>query len=397
MGLFTLSFILLIQMLFTQADNIAGAISLGLLFKFVMLLMPSLLVLTIPMSIVTGVLLGIGRMTVDSEIKAFRTHGVNLFRVFAPVLILGVLASAFCLANSLYFAPKLLNHSMRLIKQLKYELINNLEPGRFEDRLSSKGAEIVLYFADKDPENGELKDVYLLIEGEPDELDSAVDNRQKTLFLASRGRLETPLEFLDDKDEEKTEEEEEQAVDKLIHLELFNGTIHFMQGRDDPRYGIIRFDELSQDFFMEQEENSRRKTMPAFTLDQINRRINKQRKEDRKDGVPRFEEDGTPLFNKDVQYLIAEKYQRISISLACICFVLMGVPLAIYVKPSGTSIGVGVAFGLIMVFYGLMHYGVVLTRQTRGWQPEFGPFIIILPNIILTILGALLLYRTVRR
>ena len=62
-----------------------------------------------------GVLLGIGRMTVDSEIKAFRTHGVNLLPVFSPIILGGFLAFLLVLYNSLFLGPQMLTRSFVLL------------------------------------------------------------------------------------------------------------------------------------------------------------------------------------------------------------------------------------------------------------------------------------------
>ena len=97
------------------------------------------------------------------------------------------------------------------------------------------------------------------------------------------------------------------------------------------------------------------------------------------------------------QRLLAEMFQRLSIPLACLSFVLIGLPLSIYVRPSGKAIGVGIAFGLIMVYYVVMHYGAGLTRQTTGIGPEIGPYVIFLPNVVLTLIGGVLLYRAAHR
>jgi len=56
-----------------------------LLFYF----MPRVLVMTIPMAILLGVLVGVGRMSTDSEVIALRASGISYWKVLAPVLTLG--------------------------------------------------------------------------------------------------------------------------------------------------------------------------------------------------------------------------------------------------------------------------------------------------------------------
>src|SRR5205809_7787179 len=52
--------------------------------------LPRMLEMTIPMAILLGVLVGIGRLSTDSEIVALRASGVSYWKVLAPVLTLGV-------------------------------------------------------------------------------------------------------------------------------------------------------------------------------------------------------------------------------------------------------------------------------------------------------------------
>ncbi|MFP4380307.1 MAG: LptF/LptG family permease [Candidatus Sumerlaeia bacterium] len=394
MSMMTLTFVLLIQMLFQRATDLAGAISFDLLLRFIWYILPTLFVLTVPMSILTGVLLGIGRMTVDSEVRVFRTHGVNLFRVFLPVLVLGFLIAGFSLFNGLYWAPGQMQKGLALVDELKYQLVNALEPGRFEDRLSTKGAEVVLYFEEKDQESGRLKNVYLSIKGMPSARERGGQNAQrteedeqmKTLFLASSGRIRLPF------DPKAESEEDHKAI-----LELYNGSVHFMRDREDDRYGILKFDKLKQEFNLDEEGQSRSSLVSLYKLNELNEAIEKELAKDREENRPLFNEEGQRLYNKDVQFMRAEIYQRFSISLACICFVLIGLPLAIYIRPSGKSVGVAIAFCLLAAYYGVMHYGVILTRQKVGLSPEIGPYLIFAPNVILALVGGFMFYRTVHR
>jgi lipopolysaccharide export LptBFGC system permease protein LptF len=91
-------------------------------------------------------------------------------------------------------------------------------------------------------------------------------------------------------------------------------------------------------------------------------------------------------------------YKRISLSLATFCFVLIGLPLAIFVKPSGKAFGISIAFGLLLAYYGFMQFGIVLSRQDNLLHGiTFGNIMIFLPNIVLVLLGAFMMRATIRR
>src|SRR5215813_3024049 len=64
-------------------------------------LIPSLLVFTLPM----GVLLGLGRMSMDSEIIAITALGISRKRILFPVGVLAVVGAALTLVMTLWLAP----------------------------------------------------------------------------------------------------------------------------------------------------------------------------------------------------------------------------------------------------------------------------------------------------
>src|SRR5438445_12912410 len=52
--------------------------------------LPRVLEMTIPMAILLGVLVGIGRLSTDSEVVALRASGVSYWKILYPVLTLGI-------------------------------------------------------------------------------------------------------------------------------------------------------------------------------------------------------------------------------------------------------------------------------------------------------------------
>ncbi len=71
-----------------------GQLSLETAGELILLLLPFVVSYALPMGILTGVLLVLGRISADSEITAMRANGISLLRVARPVLLLGVLGCA---------------------------------------------------------------------------------------------------------------------------------------------------------------------------------------------------------------------------------------------------------------------------------------------------------------
>ncbi len=61
--------------------------------KYFVYTLPGTLVLTFPMSMLLAVLLAMSRLSGDSEITAMRAGGVSLYRIAAPLVAVGILAS----------------------------------------------------------------------------------------------------------------------------------------------------------------------------------------------------------------------------------------------------------------------------------------------------------------
>src|SRR3954465_3620151 len=62
--------------------------------RLVLLLVPFMISYALPLGILTGVLLTLGRLSADSEITAMRATGLSLTRIARPVFLLGALGAA---------------------------------------------------------------------------------------------------------------------------------------------------------------------------------------------------------------------------------------------------------------------------------------------------------------
>ncbi len=72
------------------SENHASLIAAG---KYFLYTLPGTLVLTFPMSMLLAVLLAMSRLSGDSEITAMRAGGVSLYRIAAPFIGVGIVAS----------------------------------------------------------------------------------------------------------------------------------------------------------------------------------------------------------------------------------------------------------------------------------------------------------------
>lgn len=102
--------------------------------KMMLLVMPTFLPLTLPLSLVVGCLFVYYRLTVENEIHVMRAVGLSPWQLAKPAIALAALIACIAYVMTVWVAPKA-NHEM---VRLKYQLANDysmllLRTGNFHD------------------------------------------------------------------------------------------------------------------------------------------------------------------------------------------------------------------------------------------------------------------------
>jgi lipopolysaccharide export system permease protein len=107
-----ISLLLLTTILFAQQTGryfetiFHGLVPSTLVYGLALALLPTVLVFTIPMAVLAGTIIGLGRMGSDSELVAMRAAGVSTWRMLWPALALGLIATAASFELNLKEAPR---------------------------------------------------------------------------------------------------------------------------------------------------------------------------------------------------------------------------------------------------------------------------------------------------
>jgi len=180
-----LSLLLLTAILFTQQASRFGDLLMGtqvpmrLIEQLAILVLPNVLTFTLPMAILTGVLIGYSRMGSDSELIAMRASGVGTLKMLWPPLLIGALLTIASLFVNLYLSPDATRSLRRMATTAAlYKLESPVEPRSFNTDIPH----LVIYVRDGNKELGIWGRVFLYRE----ERDNST-----TLLTARTGRIDS--------------------------------------------------------------------------------------------------------------------------------------------------------------------------------------------------------------
>ena len=154
---FFVIFILLMQFLWKYIDDLIGkGLGFDVLSEFLVYTTATLVPLAIPLAVLLSSLMTFGNLAENLELLAFKSSGISLFRIMAPIMIISVFISILAFLFSNYMLP-ISNLKMRSmlydIQQQRPEL--TIRPGVFDNTLEDYSIRI----GDKDSKTNLLKDI----------------------------------------------------------------------------------------------------------------------------------------------------------------------------------------------------------------------------------------------
>jgi len=300
---------------------------------------PGVFAFTTPMAILIGVLLGLGRMSADSEIIALSALGIGRRRILVPVGVLAATGAAVTLAMTLWLAPLALKTLRGLETELGASQLNfAVQPRVFDERFPHE----VLYVNDISASGTQWRGVFLAEAG--GENGSRLTLAESAIVIAApkQGKLE---------------------------LHLMGGTTHDFDRADPDHYSVTAFGQ--SDWPIEVMG-----LMPAQQARQI--------KNDERSVHELAAENGPNWREARV-----ELQRRFAFPAACFAFALIGVPIGAQPRRGGRAAGSLIAVLLIAGYYLMLIFGSGLAREGT-LPPLVGLW---MANVLLVICGLALLPR----
>lgn len=156
---FFVIFVLLMQFLWKYIDDLIGkGLEIDVIAEFLLYTSASLVPMAMPLAVLLASLMTFGNLAENLELLAFKSSGISLIRIMAPVMVLSALISigAFFFANNVVPISNLKMRSMLYdIQQQRPEL--TIKPGVFDNTLEGYSIRI----GDRDTRTNLLKDIWI--------------------------------------------------------------------------------------------------------------------------------------------------------------------------------------------------------------------------------------------
>jgi LPS export ABC transporter permease LptF/LPS export ABC transporter permease LptG len=274
--------------------------------------LPGILSFTIPMAVLVGILIGLGRMSTDSELIAMHATGLGLRRILLPVGGLALLALGLTAALTFWLAPRAARAFAALEEELRLSpAAIQIQPRVFDERFGRW----LLYVEDVAPGGTRWRGLLL----------AAIDDPQRSqVTLAEEAELVADRSL------------------RRITLHLKNGSIHEYTLREPDRYSVSTFGEsnLSLELGNGIPMRVRRPRIAELSHEELWARARAG----------------------DLEAEI-EWHRRLAFPAACLVFALLAVPVGVRPVRGGPASGFVLTLGLIAAYYILLVAGIGLARR----------------------------------
>lgn len=292
--------------------------SLGMVSSMFLLMLPNILVVVIPMSVLVGILLGLSRLAADSEVTAMRASGIGVWKFVGIVSLIAVSAWSIGLVNSLFVAP----WSSRAMIHMEDSLANaqasyEVQPRVFYEDFKN----YVLYVEDVKAGRGAAHWGQVFIADLSNPNAPTITTAQSATVVSSRNQG--------------------------ILMRLHDGTEHQISANHPGNYNLSTFTNMDVPLHIgsQQDVHFHRTDKPILAM--TNRELlgNTQ--------------------NKDGKRSWIEFQQRLAYPTACLVLMLIGVPLGMASRRGGKSGGFVLTIALVFLYYFLSSTGTTLARQNK--------------------------------
>ena len=310
--------------------------------QLMLTLVPQGLGVTIPMAVLIGLLMGLGRISGDREAVALQACGISIYRMLRPVAVLAIVA----MATTCYVLIVALPDANQAFREITFRTLATQADDEVKPRVFYQGFPgVVLYVRDVDVQGIEWSDVFLA-----DSRDPATPQ----VYIAEKGRVVIDRER------------------RLVDIVLTSGSYHRVDPEDPATYNVHGFEEtiLSVDPDTVFPAGGPPRGLAEMTILELQAE------------VAALRDQGLSPHNPIMQI-----HQKFSLPVACLVFAIIGLALGVTSRKDGKLASFALGIGVVFAYYILM-YGSEAMAKAEIVSPHLAMW---LPNIILGVVGVVLL------
>jgi lipopolysaccharide export system permease protein len=340
-----LTFIFMTNRVFLLLDLILNKKApLGETLVLYLSLMPFVLSLTVPMSMMVATLLAFGRLSSDMEVTAFKSSGIHLFHLIAPMLVFGLLMTGIML----FFNDRVLPAANYAFKKTHFKILQKQANVAIRERVFVDQFEGYQFYIDRLNPDGLFSQVKMFNRWSP--------KAPLQTTVAKTGNLES----------------DPNKYQMFFHL---NDGMMSWENNDFQTYNRLYFQHYTIHLKLENQFanfTDVKKDYAEMTLGELSTEIDKTNDDGRK------------------RSLRNEFQKRVSMPFACVILVWFCAPLGLWTRSKGF---IGFVLGLAMIFVYYLMFTVGQIMSERGiLDPIVGCW---WPNLFLSLLGAVIYYLVV--
>ena len=320
--LLVFTFLMLLPPIMNQAEELIRiGVDARQVAEMLLLLVPQSLGVTIPMALLVGVLMGLGRLSGDRETVAMQACGISLFRILTPLLVLAAATAAI----NCYLMLSVVPDANQRFREILLRVQANRAEGEVKPRVFYVGdfPDVVLYVQEVSSTGEGWLDVFLADVQRPEQPD---------IYIAERGRVGV------DRDR------------RTVAIVLENGERHRVDPAAPDAYEVHAFRELRIQLDAES-------LFPAGGPDRGLREMT----------IPELNEQAAAMRAAGVSphAPIMEAHKKFSIPFACFVFVLLGVAFGVSSRTDGRLASFALGIAVIFAYYVLMYESEALAKGQR--------------------------------
>lgn len=347
LALVVFTFILQIPPVMEQAEAlIAKGVPWNTIAVILATLVPQALGITIPMALLIGLLMALGRLSTDREAVAMQACGISIFRMLRPIAVLALVAWAATCWVLIVAMPR----ANQKFREITYDIVASRAENEVKPRVFFEDFPNLVLYAREVPINGEgWQDVFMA--------DLRVAEHP-TIFVAKQGRM-----LLD-------------RPNQRVDVELRDGAVHRTQPDKPEGYEVERFATMN----VALDPNS------VFQRAGLQRGINEMT-------ISELRAQAAELRSQNISDHppVIAIHRKFAIPTACLVFAVIALGLGVTSRKDGKQASFVIGISVIFAYYVVMYIG---ESMAKGHLLP-APLAAWLPNIVLGPLGvALLVWRS---